>query len=192
VLENWHANEEDLLASVNQNAELNTSIVAYLVGANQRTKSYRDAAELCEILITLEPQKPDHWNNAGLFWRDSAELLFRSAKPEDKAKARELHEKAMRFYERALEMEPDNPGFLNDKAVMLHYYLDRDLDQALEMYRRATALAEAALARPDLARDRRDWYEIALRDSKDNTRLLLELLEKRRADGAGAPPGPGG
>lgn len=189
VLENWRANQEDMVASVQQDAELNTSILVYLVGANRRSQAYREAGELCEILIALEPQEPDHWNNAGLFWRDSAELLFKSKDPADKARARELHEKAMHFYSRALEMEPDNPGFLNDKAVMLHYYLDRDLDDALAMYRRATALAEAALARPDLAKDRREWYEIALRDSRENARLLLERLEREGAGAGARKPG---
>ena len=178
---NWEANPEDLLASIAQNRELHGRILVYLVGACANAGKNREAAVLCEILSAAEPDKPDHLNNAGLFWRDAGEPLKASEKPEDRALAAQYFEKSYEFYVRALAKEPENPGFLNDTAVMLHYYLDRDLDRAREMYARARDRASEALAKPDLPEDRRDWFKIALRDSKNNLKLLDEQQREREA-----------
>jgi hypothetical protein len=62
--------------------------------------------------------------------------------------------------------------------VILHYYLDRDLARAKEMYRKAAARAKEELAKPDLKPDLRELYETALRDSTNNL-AKLEKGEKR-------------
>ena len=192
IARNWDENPADLVASVTAGKEIAVPIVTYLVGwcAQQTEPLNAEAGMLCEVLANVEPAKSDHWNNAGLFWRDAGERLVRSGGAEEKARAKEHFEKAYAFYLHALEMEPDNPGFLNDTAVMLHYNLDRDLDRALAMYKQATARAEAELAKPDLDKDKREWFQIALRDSKNNTKLLEDELAKRKAEAEkpAAPP----
>jgi tetratricopeptide (TPR) repeat protein len=83
-------------------------------------------------------------------------------------------EKAYELYSKALALEPENPAYLNDTAVMLHYYLDRELERAKEMYKQANARAKVLLERKDLKPDERELYKIAERDSRNN----LAKLEK--------------
>jgi tetratricopeptide (TPR) repeat protein len=135
-----------------------------------------DAAFLCELLTEIQPEESRHWNNLGLFLRDEGEVLgFRGG---DSAASQELWNRSLAAYERSLELEPENPNYMNDTAVMLHYYLKRDLDRAREMYLEATCLAEAELARTDLSEETRDLVQIALRDSKNNVQFLDSWRER--------------
>ena len=65
--------------------------------------------------------------------------------------------------------------------MLLHYYLDRELERAAEMYRQATVNAEKLLAQENLSKDKRELFKIALRDSKNNLKLLEKKLEKGSA-----------
>jgi tetratricopeptide (TPR) repeat protein len=138
-----------------------------------------DAAYLSEVLTRLEPQTSRFWNNLGLFVRDHGDALrwARSAEATPE-KLDELWKRALVAYEKALALEPENPNYLNDTAVMLHYYLKRDYDKALSMYERAAVLADQILARKDLDPDTREVVKIAQRDSKNNTVKIKRLMEK--------------
>ena len=94
-----------------------------------------------------------------------------------------LWEGAYAAYRRTLELDPDNAGYLNDTAVMLHYHLERDYDEALAMYDRAFELAEAELERVDISEGQREWMTTARRDARNNARLL-----RKRVDGLAAEP----
>jgi TPR repeat protein len=115
-----------------------------------------------------------------LFRRDAGEQKNRSKKAEDKAEAKQLWEDAYTAYAKALELAPQDPNYLNDIAVMLHYYLNRDLEQALAWYKEAAVQAEKELARTDLSKELRDIRAIAKRDANNNMKKLEELLELRR------------
>jgi hypothetical protein len=99
-------------------------------------------------------------------------------------------ERALAAYRRALALSPDDPAYLNDTAVILHYYLERDWDEARALYLRACERAEAELARAELAPELRALYSTALRDA----RLNLAELARRPAQGAAGAPAetPGG
>lgn len=181
---NFEANPEDLVASINSNRELNVGILGYLTGRAFNAKPQRllDAAFLAEVLTNVDPTNSRNWNDMGLFLRDEGERRMRSKKDEDKdaAVTKDLMERAYVAYRKALELAPDDPNYLNDTALMLHYHLDRDLDQARAWYVKAAQKAEEELARKDLTPDVREIRQIALRDAKNNLADLDRILEERK------------
>lgn len=185
---------EGLVESLNGQKALNLQFIEYLVGwcADGAKHSGRplnlDAAFLSEVLTRIDPQVSRHWNNLGLFVRDHGDALRWSKAPEATKEVLDgLWAKALAAYEHALELEPENPNYLNDTAVMFHYYLQRDYDKALSMYERAAVLADQLLARKDLPTEVREVVKIAQRDSKNNTTKLKRLIEKLAR---GEAPGP--
>jgi Tfp pilus assembly protein PilF len=175
---NFEDNALDLVASINGNAELNLKILDYLIGMCAQKQRNLEAAILSEIETLAVPTDADYWNNTGLFYRDAGAALRGSDNDDDKNLAKTYFEKAYAAYTKALELMPENPALLNDTAVMLHYYLDRDSDKAKAMYKKAAELAEAELKREDLTPEVRTRDETALRDSKNNL-AKLERGDKR-------------
>lgn len=185
---------EGLIESLRGEKPLNLQFIEYLVGwcADGAKHAGRplnlDAAFLSEVLTRIEPEVSRYWNNLGLFVRDHGDALRWAKSPEATKEVLDgLWKRALAAYERALELEPENPNYLNDTAVMFHYYLERDYDKALSMYERAAVLADQLLARKDLASDVREVIKIAQRDSKNNTMKLKRLMEKLAR---GEKPGP--
>jgi tetratricopeptide (TPR) repeat protein len=174
----WDESPSDLVASIGANLDLNLRILDFLAGWCSREDRNAEAAELSEIQSSVSPEVSRYWSNAGLFWRDAAAPLSKSERPEDRKQALEWLEKSWKAYSKALEIEPDNPAYLNDAAVILHYYLDRDLERAKEMYKKAAERAEIELLRKDLPADLRALYRTTLKDSKNNL-AKLERGEKR-------------
>ena len=168
------ADAEDLGVMLLKDPDTSVRVIDGLVGFCAEKQRNQDAAFLSELECGIYPNETRYWNNAGLFWREAGDEIRKGADPEAKKKAPALFEKSWKAYSKALEIEPENPALLNDAAVILHYYLDRDLDKARAMYKKAAERAKVELAKPDLAKDLRDLYETALRDSTNN----LEKLEK--------------
>lgn len=168
------ANAEDLGVMLLKDPDTSVRVIDNLVGFCAEKQMNQDAAFLSELECGIYPNETRYWNNAGLFWREAGDGLRKGADPDAKKKSAALFEKSWKDYAKALEIEPENPALLNDAAVILHYYLDRNLDQARAMYRKAAERAKAELAKPDLSKELRDLYETALRDSTNN----LEKLEK--------------
>ncbi len=169
---NWDENLTDLVGSLGSSAETNLAILDYLVGWCAQNDRTFEAGLLSEMQANTSPKTARYWNNMGLFYRDAGEPLRKSAKEDDRAVAQGYFETAYRAYSAAHELTPDDPSIMNDLAVMLHYYLNRDLERAAELYKKATERATIELARTDLAADLRSLYEIALRDSKNNLAKL--------------------
>jgi hypothetical protein len=174
ILQHDKENRDDLVATVQQNLERYLAILDYLVLECTKTQSLESAALLSEVQALAKPKVSRYWNNAGLFWRDAGEALRRSKAEADQKLAAQHFETALKDYEQALALEPDQPNYLNDTAVMLHYYLDRDLERAKSLYQKAQARAQALLEKKDLSPNDRELYQTALRDSKNN----LAKLEK--------------
>jgi tetratricopeptide (TPR) repeat protein len=184
------ADRAGLVAMLASSAADQVRVIDYLVGwcadpeQHQGRARNEEAAMLCDLLTRVQPDVSRHWNNLGLFVRDQGDQLrWSSRRAEggeevDAERLQRLWDVAFEAYGRALELEPTNPNYVNDYAVMLHYYLLRDFDQAQELYQRSQALAEAALGREDLPADEREVVRIALRDSKDNQRRLAQYLER--------------
>jgi tetratricopeptide (TPR) repeat protein len=172
----WDENPSDLVSAVSADPDSLLPLLDGLVGWCAEQGKLPEAAFLSELQANGAPAESRYWNNAGLFWRDAGEALKKSERAEDKSKAAEDFEKAWKAYSKALEIEPDDPSLLNDAAVVLHYDLERDLDRAAQMYRKAAERARRELEKKDLKPDLRERYETALRDSTDN----LAKLEKRQ------------
>jgi cytochrome c-type biogenesis protein CcmH/NrfG len=176
---NWSENPTDLVASIGSNRELNIAILGYLVGWCAEQKKNEQAGRLSEVQAQTVPDNPIYWNNAGLFYRDAGEgLAVASKSAADKERALALYQESFVAYSRALDLSPEDPAILNDTAVILHYYLNRDLDRAKSMYEKSFANAERELAREDLSSELRELYKIARRDSKNNLDRLARELEK--------------
>jgi len=162
----------DLVASIGESQETNLRILDFLAGWLSDKDRFEEAAIVSEIQTSVEPGSSRFWNNLGLFRRDAGEALRDSGRPEVAEEARADFERSWKAYTKALELEPDNPAFLNDAAVILHYYLDREPERAKAMYEKAAERAAVELERKDLAPDLREIYKTALRDSKQNLEKL--------------------
>ncbi len=173
VLRHYEENKDDLVVTVAQNPGRHLAVLDFLIGKCAGERDL-EAGMFSEIQALAAPQVSRYWNNAGLFYRDASEGPRRSEDAEERARAMQWCEKAYELYSKALALEPENPAYLNDTAVMLHYYLDRDLERAKEMYKQANARAKVLLERKDLKPDERELYRIAERDSRNN----LAKLEK--------------
>ncbi len=177
------------------------SFIGWALDEEQHGKPLNDeaifACELITRIVAREPENSRHWNNLGLFLRDEGDrlrgtqgALVRAPKPFDEAKVNQLWELALEAYEIALELEPKNPNYLNDTAVMLHYYLLRDLGRAKVMYEQGFVEATALLKRTDLTPETRDAVKIALRDTGNNVNLVQKLIDKLAAEAAAKQPPP--
>lgn len=174
----FEASPEDLAASIAPNSDIDLAILDYLVAWCANNERTVEAGLLSEAQTIVAPKVSRYWNNAGLFYRDAAERLMKSETAADQKTSAELIDKAYTAYSMALELSPTDPSILNDTAVMLHYYLKRDFDRARAMYLKAREIAEAELAKTDLAEDVRRIYAIALRDSKNNLAKLEREVAK--------------
>lgn len=185
----FEADADGLTAAVASAKELTLAEIEYLVGwcADPEKHEGRalnlDAALLCEICTRVSPQEGRHWNNLGLFLRDHGDALKRTKPDAAGEDPLPFWERALAAYETALSIAPENPNYLNDTAVILHYNLERDLERALALYEKAYVNAQKELERKDLSPDDRAAIQIALRDSKNNLELLKKQLERKRGDG---------
>ena len=191
-----------LLASLAFDVPGNTARLEFLVGWNVEPDNHAgtalnlEAAFLCERITQIVPRDADnsrHWNNLGLFLRDEGDAirgtqgaLEPAPAPFDEAKVNRLWEDALVAYEVSLELEPKNPNYLNDTAVMLHYYLLRDFERALLLYQQGFVEATELLKRTDLTPTRRAEVKIAERDTRNNVKLVQQLIDKRAAQAAAA------
>lgn len=174
----WERAPANAIESLTPNKNDNLAILDYLVGHCAKAGRNLDAAVLCELQAETAQSVDRYWNNVGLFYRDGGEALARSSKPAERDSAMDYYEKSWAGYQRAIGCDPENPAYLNDGAVLLHYYLDRDLEKAIEMYKLAETNALRLLEDESLSKEKRELFRIALRDSKNNRKLLEAKLEK--------------
>ncbi len=129
------------------------------------------------------------YNNAALAARDLGVAVARSANadgvsPSEREalqnRAMELWERSYLMYEKAVELEPDDPRIVNDCGLMLIYHLHRDYDRARALFDRAAEIGEAELdALPDDADEQtRRFLEEATGDAYQNIAVLLRQQER--------------
>ena len=176
----WEADPAAMLAELRRAPAAGVPVLERLIGASHAERP-AEAAVLAEMCAEAEPREPRHWNNMGLFLRRQAlDLRDRPRQREGGAPTpASLFERSLAAYRRALELAPEDPQLLNDTAVLLHHDLERELGAADGMYRRAIALAEAALADPELPAADRERFATALDDARKNLTELEQLLERR-------------
>jgi len=198
--EHWTRNPGDLVGMVNSNPDLYRNVIVYTQGKcaeqgqpplGMKPALNLEAAFLGEVLCAVDASKSKYWNDLGLFSRDGGAYLRARDKKGDDSEAQRLFERALVAYERALELAPDSPHLYNDQAVVLHYYLERDYETAMELYEKSNAMAVAQLESGDLDKGEQGLVEIAKRDSADNIRKLKRKLEREKGDGEGNGDGDG-
>ena len=180
---------DGLVATLAGDWERNSPAVNYLIGWCADPEKHgaagalnEDAAFLCGVLTKVEPSVARHWNNLGLFLRDQGDALRRRRnETPDPEVLGLLWDRAYEAYAKSLELAPEDPNYLNDTAVILHYYQKKDFERAQALYEKAGKNAEALLARKDLPAEERAVIETAKRDSADNIRRLKKYLERKAA-----------
>ena len=182
--ENWAGDPASLIASIQAGGEVERGLLDWLVGFAAGEGDLDEAIFVTEIECELWPRDEWLWNNLGLFLRDSTEARYgRSTRGKDEETAAlmlERYERSYAAYARAVELVPTHPVFLNDGAVILDYYLQRDYDRAMEMYRTAAEHADAWLARDDQGEQELQALRLAKRDSNNNMRILERKIERVR------------
>ena len=89
------------------------------------------------------PQDIDFANNHGLMARDFGVTLEDEGKTEE---AKAMFEASYAAYTRAAELDPESIRLVNDRALLLIYHLNRDLDMARDLLLQTIARGEDRLA----------------------------------------------
>ena len=195
----WEADPAVLVDEMQGELDANVEKLERLTQECRDKEQLNRCAFLAELCAESEPLEKRHWNNLGLFLRYEADALVEAAKaagrsaPDPELLA-DLHERSFRGYERALQLAPDDAAIVNDAAVLLHYYLERDWERALEMYTKARELASRTLEDDALSEEDRTFFEAVVKDAQANYEDLqgriaaLERLEESRKKLAQDPP----
>lgn len=147
----------------------------WLSGMAYSGRRMEPSVSLSEWVVLGCPADVEAWNNLALFRRD----LGASLAGKDPDRAVRLWNGALDAYRHAADLQPEDPQVLNDMAVILHYYLQKDDAEATDLYERAVVLAEGIL---DSALDRSSEIqriETALRDARNN---LAKLKQGNRSN----------
>ncbi|MBK7875787.1 MAG: hypothetical protein IPJ77_08555 [Planctomycetes bacterium] len=144
------------------------------------------AGRIYEFLRRAQPDEARWANNAGFFHRDTAVALHDRAHAlaaSDRARveeanrmlgrAKELMEQSYAAYVEAARLAPDDVRVQNDTALILVYYLQRDLARAKELLERVRALGEERL----VALRARAAEEGLAPEERARRRVELEELE---------------
>ena len=177
-----------LTAQVQANYAHNSSVLSGALKKLSDEKRHFDATYICEVRVASDPKNWEYWDNLGLFCRDAGESLVgridfpnRRATEADHEKANPLFERANVAYEQAFQLDDTKPHLLNDRAVILDYYLNREHEFAISLYERSLAQATELLKDPEaLGEFEQSLAEIAKRDSANNKARLVKRLERER------------
>jgi len=110
---------------------------------------------LLRFATNAAPTNGDAWNNLALYYRDTNQA-----------------EQSRAAYHKALELSPEDPQLMNDYAVIYHYYLRNDDDQARDLYTRAIARAEEMLKSGLVPESDVERIQTALHDAQNNLKKL--------------------
>ncbi|HJM39583.1 MAG TPA: hypothetical protein QGG59_05660 [Planctomycetota bacterium] len=140
-------------------AEGGDAIIAdmkWLAGTAFANRDAKTAAGISRWLVQARPKDPEAWNNLAFFLRETNEA-----------------EESLAAYRNALKLQPDDPQVMNDLAVILHYYLQRDKEEAIDLYIQAAQRAEEILMDTEgMEADEISRIKTALRDATKNLKKL--------------------
>jgi tetratricopeptide (TPR) repeat protein len=129
--------------------------LSYAVAPLEKANRRAQARDTLAPIVAARPEHADPWNNYAFLCRETAQ-----------------YEEAYAAYEQALAHRPDDPRLLNDTGLVLHYYLHRDYDRALELYEQAIEAADRELAGELADETERADIELARRDALHNLEKL--------------------
>lgn len=141
--------------------------IAFDLGNAGRTE---DARDLNACLLTLVTNDASLYNDYALGCRETRS-----------------YEEAYNAYVQAIALDSENPIYLNDAALILQYYLRRDLDEAERLYTLSLEKAQYRLDNEaDFSQVQLDDARLALRDAGNN----LNLLQQGITEWPDSPPQP--
>ncbi len=174
-------------------AEADAGSFAQMVNSSAQNKAYPGrllfrlwdsqkfvaAADLAEVRLIADRTDPLLWNDVGLMSRDAGDFVRRSKAENPEKSPADYYERAWEAYQKALELDR-KPQYLNDGAVILHYGLQRNPELAIAMYDEAEKLALEMQAKGEFAEGEEEIVKIALRDARNNRKLLKAALERQK------------
>lgn len=176
----WKADPTTTINEVRADLNGNAAKLKFLLGQAYKDNNLEQCAMLAELVAESTTNVAADWNNAGLFLRDWAEFQARTKKnltADERAGIMKLYENSLRAYTRSMDLSPEDPQVLNDTAVILHYYLQREFERAESMYVKAGELADKLLADGKLKGEELNRIQIAKRDAGNNLRLLRKAMK---------------
>lgn len=157
-LDGFGPNQLEALKQMENDGATFVAQIQWLGGKAYSSGNWKAAASLARWVTAAKPEDAGVWNNYAFLLRETKQ-----------------YEESLSAYRRADQLSPDDPAILNDMAVILHYYLKRDLEEAAELYQRAIALAEKQLENTEaMSEEQRSLVETALRDARNNLSLLRD------------------
>ncbi len=179
---------EVLAAQIQTNFAHNSSVLSGALKKLSDEKRLLDAAYLCEVRVAADPKNWEVWDNLAFFCRDAGESLAgrlgfpnRKATEADREEANRLFERANVAYAEAFVLDETKPHLLNDRAVILDYYLDREHELAISLYERSLAQSTELLKDTEaLSEFEQTLAETAKRDSANNVGRLKRRIERER------------
>lgn len=142
-----------------------------IVADYYRAEDLKSARGFLRQVLAIHDEDGNWCNNLGFFCRD---LGIAAAMAGEAAQAQELFEESWEAYCRAVELLPEDPRIVNDRALIAVYYLDEHWDLAEQELHRSIQLGTAALAElgPDVPEQEQHDAEEAIGDAWENLAYL--------------------
>jgi hypothetical protein len=106
----------------------------------------RKAIDLLRKVCSVDDTVALFVNNLGLFTRDLAGTLSRRGQHDE---ADQLYQESWDVYSRLVELRPEHPRSVNDRALIAVYYLDEHHEFAVQELHRVISIGEVLLSEMD-------------------------------------------
>ena len=120
--------------------------IDYLIADIYSGGDMRKALELLRKVCSVDDTVALFVNNLGLFTRDLAGTLSRRGQHDEAA---QLYQESWDVYSRLVELRPEHPRSVNDRALIAVYYLDEHHEFAVQELHRVISIGEVLLAEMD-------------------------------------------
>ncbi|MAU93193.1 MAG: hypothetical protein CMJ93_03170 [Planctomycetes bacterium] len=141
--------------------------IDYLIADIYSAGDMRKAIDLLRKVCSVDDSVALFVNNLGLFTRDLAGTLIRR---EQHNEAAQLYQESWDVYSRLVELRPEHPRSVNDRALIAVYYLDEHHEFAVQELHRVISIGEALLAEMDenVPEEERRSVDEAVGDAYEN------------------------
>jgi tetratricopeptide (TPR) repeat protein len=120
--------------------------IDYLIADIYRSGDMRKAITLLRDVCRADDTVALFVNNLGLFTRDLARMISDNGQD---AEALQLYQESWDVYSRLVDLRPEHPRSINDRALIAIYYLDEHHEFAVQELHRVISIGEALLAEMD-------------------------------------------
>ena len=120
--------------------------IDYLIADIYSGGDMRKAIDLLRKVCSVDDTVALFVNNLGLFTRDLAGSLSRRGQDDE---ADQLYQESWDVYSRLVELRPEHPRSVNDRALIAVYYLDEHHEFAVQELHRVISIGEVLLSEMD-------------------------------------------